>query len=124
MLRWPLVLLVLSTACSNEPDPVVIIDDPGAAIERVCATLDEAARLAGGGDKDGALSAWYRAHAQFDAELTPWLDQEHGPGEALALDYDLGRVRREMGRRRGHPRDLSTAFATKLRALTPTVPAT
>lgn len=119
MTRWLPMAVLLCTACAPEAEEPFVLDDPSASIERVCATLDEAARLGGGGDREGGLEAWRRAHAQFELELAPWVEEQRSSTEALKLDYTMGRVRSEMTRRRGRPRDVATAFATALRTLAP-----
>ena len=123
MNHWSLYLVILSAACAAETEVAYVLADPAASIEQVCTTLDEAARLGGGGEREAGLEVWQQAHAKFDTELAPWITQQEGTLKTLTFDYQIGQVRAEMGRQRGHPRDVATAFAAALRALSPAQPA-
>ncbi|TNE85178.1 MAG: hypothetical protein EP330_27660 [Deltaproteobacteria bacterium] len=107
--------LLVCVACAQAAEEPVLIADPVAAAELLATDLDEATRLAGTGERQQAEAAWGRAHDRYEDELEPWLRAHRGDELPLRLEYGLGRIHDEMGKRRGRPRDKAAVWVEKLR---------
>lgn len=118
-----LLALLLIASCNSAPPADAPPPDPGPALERVTATLDEAVRLDRDRREEEARDAWRRAHATFDEQLEPALSAVLEPREVVLTEYLFGRVRSEIDQASGRPgvpaRDLITRLQEQVAAVVP-----
>lgn len=100
-----LAALALSIAvggCAEEPPPP---GDPLVALSRVTATIEEARRLDGTGQKEDAREGWRRALMEFERDVEPALRARLPAVEVAAVEMRFGALRAAIERREGSSRD-------------------
>lgn len=101
-----MLILWLALACADapvEPPPAPVV--PMALEDAVTATLreiGEAVAYDRGGRREEAVRAWEASYSIFEKHLEDGL-RKHNDESTTKIEYLFGRVRAELGQRRGRP---------------------
>lgn len=122
MWRGWLVLGFVVAGCGGRATPEVppeaVLDGPARVelLGDVQHLLGEAVGAHGAGDRVAALRAWDAAYRRFHDHLVRHV-RARDPGEALALEYRLGRLRDALAGPRGRPGPAFEALDRELASL-------